>query len=157
MIVEAVLAGLPASRTTKARVAELYAGCGTLTFPLATRVRVAAFEGDPMAAACLAAAARNAGRVAVTTRDLARQPLAAAELAHFEAIVLDPPYGGAAEQMPAIASSGVRRVIYVSCNPVALARDAALLAGAGYRLASASAIDQFVWSSHVEGVIVFER
>ncbi len=156
-IIDAVLAGLPQKLVGKVRIAELFAGCGTLTFPLATRARVAAFEGDAEAAACLASAARVAGRVSVTARDLARQPLSTDELKGFAAIVLDPPFGGAFEQMPAIATSGVARVIYVSCNPVALARDAAMLASAGYRLASAIAIDQFRWSPHVEAVVTFAR
>ncbi len=156
-IVAAVLAGLPDRLPSRAKIAELYAGCGTLTFPLARAARVTAFEGDAEAAACLAAAAREAGRVTVVARDLARQPLTATELAGVAAIVLDPPFAGAGPQMPAIAASGVPRVIYVSCNPVALARDAATLAAAGYRLLSASAIDQFAWSPHVESVIIFGR
>jgi 23S rRNA (uracil1939-C5)-methyltransferase len=57
--------------------------------------------------------------------------------------------------MPQIARAGVKRVIYVSCNPAALARDAAVLAAAGYRLQSASAIDQFLWSARLEAVLVF--
>ena len=156
-IVAAVVAGLPEKRTARARIAELYAGCGTLTFPLARHMGVAAFEGDREAAACLSGGARSAGRVTVTARDLVRQPLAAAELGGFAAVVLDPPYAGAGAQMQGIATSGVARVIYVSCNPAALARDAAMLAGAGYRLLAATAIDQFVWSSHVESVMVFAR
>jgi 23S rRNA (uracil1939-C5)-methyltransferase len=72
-------------------------------------------------------------------------------------IVLDPPYAGAALQMPAIAASGVRMVVYISCNPAALGKDAALLARAGYRLRVATPIDQFLWSAHVECVAAFEK
>ncbi len=90
-------------------------------------------------------------------RDLARQPLTAKELPGAAAIVLDPPFAGAAAQMPGIAASGVERVIYVSCNPAALARDARALHGAGYQVLAATPVDQFLWSSQVESVVVFGR
>ncbi len=90
-------------------------------------------------------------------RDLVRQPLTAKELAGAAAIVLDPPYAGAAAQMPAIAASVRGRVIYVSCNPAALARDARVLRDAGYALSSATPVDQFLWAAAVESVCVFER
>lgn len=73
------------------------------------------------------------------------------------AVVLDPPYAGAAGQIEAVAASGVARVIYVSCNPVALARDAAVLHGVGYRVLAATPVDQFLWSARLESVVVFGR
>jgi len=159
-IVAAMLAGLPERLPARARVVELFAGVGTLTFALAKRARVVAYEGDRVAADCLVAAVNGgglAGRVAIGIRDLARQPLAAKEMAGAAAIVLDPPYAGAAAQMEQIAAAGAPRVIYVSCNPAALARDARVLGMAGYRLIQSTAIDQFLWSARVEGVAVFGR
>ena len=159
-IVAALLAGLPPKLPTRATVVELFAGVGTLTVALASRARVLAFEGDAGAHAALATAARQppwAGRIIATARDLARQPLRSAELNRAAAIVLDPPHAGAAAQMPAIAASGVTRVVYVSCNPMTLGRDAASLRAAGYRLVSATAIDQFPWSARIESVSVFAR
>ena len=70
--------------------------------------------------------------------------------------MLDPPWNGAREQMPALAASGLP-VVYVSCNPAALARDGQVLQAAGYRVASAAAIDQFLWSARIEAVIGFHR
>lgn len=159
-IVGAVLAGLPAKLAAKAVVAELFAGCGTLTFALAGRARVAAFEGDAASVAALRGGARQAGlegRIVTTQQDLARRPVLAAEFSTFAAVVLDPPYGGAAAQVAQIAASKLRHVIYVSCNPVALARDAAVLLGAGFGVASAVPIDQFLWSARLESVVVFRR
>lgn len=159
-IVAAVLAGLPERLPPRARIVELYAGCGTLTFPLATHARVAAFEGDEAAAAALTTAANHAGlagRVTVSRRDLARQPLSASELSQFAAVVLDPPQAGAAVQAAQIAASSIAHVIYVSCSPASLARDAATLRAAGYRLVSALPIDQFRWSARLESVSVFAR
>ena len=159
-IIEAVLHGLPEKRTGKTRIAELYAGCGTLTFALAGQVRVSAFEGDAATVAALQQAINQsgqAGRIEATHRDLARQPLSAKELAAFAAVVLDPPHNGAAAQIAQIAAAGTRTVIYVSCNPATLSRDAATLRTAGYRLAAATAIDQFLWSARLESVAVFRH
>jgi 23S rRNA (uracil1939-C5)-methyltransferase len=157
-IVAAVLAGLPPKLAGKARIADLYAGLGTLSFPLGTRARVTAYEGAPEAVAALDAAARKSGgRVEAVRRDLSRQPLAAKELDAFAAVVLDPPFAGAADQMPALARSKVERIIYVSCNPAALGRDAKLLQAAGWQLVSATPVDQFLWSAQLEAVVVFGR
>lgn len=155
-IVAATLAGLPGKLFAKSRVAELYAGCGTITFALARRVGVSAFEGDAAAFAALHAATPGT-RATAERRDLARQPLSAKELGKFAAVLLDPPFAGAATQVAQIAASGVARVIYVSCNPAALGRDAALLRSAGYALLSAAPIDQFPWSPRLESVCVFGR
>jgi 23S rRNA (uracil1939-C5)-methyltransferase len=154
-IQNAVLAGLPAGMGARGVIVELYAGIGTLSFPLAARGRVRAFEGNAEAVAALRQAAGGT-RVDAFQRDLARQPLQPAELKGVACVVLDPPFGGAAAQMPALAVSGLP-IIYVSCSPAALARDATVLAKAGYRLVSATPIDQFLWSAQVEAVCVFTR
>ncbi len=151
-ITDAVLAGLPA--LSHRPVIELFAGCGTLSFPLAARARVHAFEGDAAALACLRRAAAGL-KITAVQRDLVRQPLQPRELADAACVVLDPPFAGAAAQMPTLAAAGVERVIYVSCNPAALARDAAVLRAAGYALVSATPIDQFLCSARLESVVVF--
>ena len=157
-IIAAVLAGLPAKLPVRPHILDLYAGIGTLSFPLAARGRVTAAEGSAAAAAALEAAANKAvARVKAVRRDLARQPYLPAELKAFDAVVLDPPYSGAAEQVAQIARSVVRHVVYVSCNPVALARDAGVLRGAGFAVTSATPVDQFRWSAHLESVVHFAR
>jgi 23S rRNA (uracil1939-C5)-methyltransferase len=157
-IVAAVRAALPRKLSPKARIADLYAGIGTLSFPLAATHRVAAYEGEAGAVAALDAAARKAGgRVEAVKRDLAYRPLLPAELDAFGVVVLDPPYNGAVEQVAQIARSKVRHAIYVSCNPVALARDAAVLGRAGFKAVSAVPVDQFPWSPHLESVVTFAR
>ena len=100
-------------------VADLFAGLGT--FALALPGKVYAAEGARDAALALKAAG---GGVFVEHRDLYRRPLDAAELARFEAAVLDPPRAGAKEQVAALAASPVPRIAYVSCNPATFARDA---------------------------------
>lgn len=160
-IVSAVLEGL-ADLPEGARVADLFAGIGTLTFPLSARFRVAAAEGDAAATAALTAAARRAGlwpRVAAETRDLALRPLLGPELAGLDAVVLDPPREGAVAQARALAASpaALRRLVYVSCSPAALARDGRILAAGGWRVRHAVPIDQFLWAAHLESVVVFAR
>ncbi len=155
-LVAEVLAGVGEAR----RVADLYAGCGTFSFPLAARAKVHAVEGDRAALAALQAAAIAAGlagRVNAERRDLARSPLAAAELDRFDAVVFDPPRAGAREQAAELARSKVPAVVGVSCSPASFARDAALLAAGGYRLMRLAPVDQFLWTPHVELVGTFRR
>ena len=79
------------------------------------------------------------------------------ELAGFAAVFLDPPAAGAATQVAQIAAAKVPVVVYVSCDPATLGRDARLLSQAGYRLTAATPIDQFLWSARLESVCVFAR
>lgn len=138
------------------RIADLYAGCGTLTFPLSGIAPVHAYEGTQAMVAAMRRAA--AGRPVTThCRDLARNPLNETELAAFDTIVFDPPRAGARSQAAAIARAPAAMVIAVSCNPATLARDLRLIADGGYRLESVLPIDQFPWSPHVEIVAVLKR
>jgi 23S rRNA (uracil1939-C5)-methyltransferase len=140
------------------RIADLFAGCGSLTLPLARTRRVHAVEGEAEPLAALARAANQAKR-AVTTeaRDLARRPLRDKELAPYAAIVFDPPRIGAAAQAQALAEAGPKLVVAVSCNPATMGRDARSLMDGGYRLVRATPVDQFLWSARLEAVAVFVR
>ena len=145
---------------TAARIVDLFAGCGTFALPLARHAAVHAVESDAGMLAALDRAWRHApGLKKVTTepRDLFRRPLLTAELDRYDAIVIDPPRAGAEAQTAQIAGSRVGRVAFVSCNPVTFARDAATLAGAGYRLDWIDVVDQFRWSPHVELAACFSR
>jgi 23S rRNA (uracil1939-C5)-methyltransferase len=95
--------------------------------------------------------------VVAALRDLAASPLSPAEQKGLAAVVLDPPRDGAPAQVAALAAGPVQRVVYVSCNPNALGRDACILHEAGFRLVSAVPVDQFLWSSHLECVASFSR
>ena len=153
--VREALAGLK----SKERIADLFAGLGAFTLPLAERNEMLAVEWDRDAVAALTAAARQPGlrKIEVLRRDLFREPLSVRELEPFAAVVLDPPRAGAQTQSAALAASTVRTVIAVSCNPATLARDARTLVDGGYRLDKVTPIDQFVYSPHVEAVAVFNR
>lgn len=133
------------------RIADLFAGVGT--FALATGAGYAA-EASRDAAAALK---RAAPQIAVEHRDLYRRPLGRDELARFDAVILDPPRAGAEEQVRALASSAVRQIAYVSCNPATFARDARLLVDGGYALQWVRPVGQFRWSTHVELVAAFLR
>ena len=110
--------------------------------------KVALFESDKPAVAAAEAAARRlgGGRSTVERRDLFRNPLTAAELNGFDAVLLDPPRAGAAAQSAELARSKVPRVVYASCDPGSFARDARTLQDGGYRLEKLLPIDQFLWS-----------
>lgn len=138
------------------RVADLFCGCGTISLPLAAAGHsVHAVEIDR---SLLAAVQRmGGGNVTIEARDLARNPIAAADLAVYDTVVFDPPRAGAADQAAEIAASAVPTVIAVSCNPATLARDLRILVDGGYRIESATPIDQFTWSAHLEAVAVLRR
>lgn len=137
-------------------VADLFAGLGT--FALSLPGRVLAIEGSRDAILSLQTAAQRSGRTLVAEhRDLFRRPLAVAELARFEAVVLDPPRAGAKEQVGELARSAVPAIAYVSCNPGTFARDARTLVDGGYRLEWIQPVGQFRWSTHVELAAAFSR
>lgn len=153
----ALVAAVRAALEGCVHVADLFAGAGTFTFPLALAGRVHAVEGDEAAHGALAAAARGVPAASAERRDLFRDPLGAAELHRFDGLVFDPPRAGAAAQAAEIAGSKVPVVAGVSCNPGTFARDARLLVDGGYVLESVTPVDQFLWSSHVELVAVFRK
>lgn len=150
---------LAAIRNAKT-VADLFAGCGTFTFPLAEKARVHAVELDKPALAAIAATARatqGLKPIATEARDLFKVPLSGDELTPYDAVVLDPPRAGAQAQARALASSKVRRIAYVSCNAETFARDARILVDGGYKPGAVTPVDQFLWSPHIELVAAFAR
>ncbi|MFO1209106.1 MAG: class I SAM-dependent RNA methyltransferase [Amaricoccus sp.] len=156
---DALVAAVGEATRGAARVADLFAGCGTLALPLAGRAAVRAVEGDAAMVAALDAARRTPGLrpVAAEARDLFRRPLLARELDAFEAVAIDPPRAGAEAQSREIARSRVPRVAAVSCYPATFARDARILVDGGFRLDWVQPVDQFRWSGHVELAAGFSR
>ena len=144
-----------------ARVLDLFAGCGTLGLPLLPHLsHLTAAESDFAALAALRQAADSAGRGAQLTcieADLMDAPLMEADLAAFEAVIIDPPRAGAAAQCARLAASQVPVIAMVSCNPATFARDAATLIAGGYIMGRPRVIDQFRFASHVEIVAGFTR
>lgn len=134
-----------------ASIADFFSGLGT--FALSTRAKYAT-EASRDAAAALK---RVAPTMTVEHRDLYRRPLDRGELKPFDAVILDPPRAGAAEQVSALAKSSVRRIAYVSCNPATFARDAKALVEGGYELEWVDPVGQFRWSTHVELAACFSR
>ncbi len=143
------------------RIAELYAGCGTFSLPLAAAgYRVSAYEGGEAMVRSMTQAAGRAslgGRLSGSVRDLTRQPLMPAELSNIDLVLLDPPRNGAGPQAELLAEAAVPAIVYVSCNPASFARDAAVLSQNGFTLVRALPIDQFVYSPHLELVSLLLR
>ena len=143
-----------------ARIADLYCGVGTFTFPLAQVGAVHAAEMNaPSITALKAAIGATPGLkpIHAEARDLVKRPVLSTELAKTDVVVIDPPRAGAAEQTVEIAKSKVAKVVSVSCNPATFAKDARALVEAGFRLEKVLPVDQFVWSPHIEVVGVFTR
>ncbi|MES2821886.1 MAG: 23S rRNA (uracil(1939)-C(5))-methyltransferase RlmD [Pseudomonadota bacterium] len=142
------------------RVLDLFCGLGNFALPLAQRVReVVAVEGVAAMVERAAANARTNGldNLHFHQADLSN-PLAAAPWAAegFAAVLLDPPRDGAWEVVRGLRALGAKRVLYVSCNPATLARDAAELIKQGYRLTRAGILDMFPQTAHVEAMALFE-
>jgi 23S rRNA (uracil1939-C5)-methyltransferase len=144
------------------RVLDLFCGLGNFTLPLARRAaEVIGVEG----AATLVERARvNAERNHVDNARFHTADLYG-ELDHvpwrrerFDKALLDPPRSGALQVLDLVARMGTRRLVYVSCYPATLARDAdRLVNGLGYRLLAAGAMDMFPHTAHVESIALFER
>lgn len=163
-LVEAAIAEALATRPKRAKgpakIADLFAGCGTFALRLARHAQVHAVESERLALDALAFAARHTDGlkpVSIEARDLNRRPLMGKELAGYDAVVIDPPRDGAAPQFKELAKSEVRRIVAVSCNPATLARDARYLIDAGWTMGVVTPIDQFLWTHHVEAVTVFSK
>ena len=93
------------------------------------------------------------------TADLNEDPTSAPWLkTGYDKVLVDPPRSGAEFILPHIAASGARRVVYVSCHPASLARDAGtLVRDFGFKLLGAGVMDMFPHTSHVESIALFER
>jgi 23S rRNA (uracil1939-C5)-methyltransferase len=158
---DAIRAAVIAAIGDARRLADAFAGCGTLGLPLAAAGRlVLALDADASLLAAARNAARRAGfgeRLTTECRDLERAPLVGPALERLDAIILDPPRAGARAQTAALAASRVPRVAMVSCNPATFARDARILVDGGYRLRSVQPIDAFLWSSQIELVGAFSH
>ena len=138
-------------------VADLYAGAGLFAVPLAQAgARVTMIESHPLAAK---AARRNlhAHPEATVIEGDVRRSLKAG-IGHHDVIVMDPPRAGVGHAtIDALMDVQASRLVYVACDPVALARDTDLLAERGYDLVDATAWDLFPMTHHMEAVATFER
>jgi 23S rRNA (uracil1939-C5)-methyltransferase len=144
------------------RVLDLFCGLGNFSLPLARRAgEVLGVEGEP---GLVSRAVRNAARqgianVTYVTADLTAPTLDAAWATRaYDRVLLDPPRAGAREVLPVVGASAAGRVVYISCHPGSLARDAGILVSDhGFRLVAAGVMDMFPHTTHVEAMAVFER
>jgi 23S rRNA (uracil1939-C5)-methyltransferase len=140
------------------RVADLFCGLGNFTLPLAKQgAQVVGFEGS---AGLVERARQNAAANGLVAQfevaDLFKSGIAA--FGPFEKILIDPPREGAIELIKSLPEAWPRRIVYVSCDPATLARDAGVLVNTrGWRLVAAGVVNMFPHTAHVESVAVFER
>jgi len=143
------------------RVLDLFCGLGNFTLPLARRVQqVTGVEGD---AAMVARARENARQLGIDNSeyfaaDLSKVDASAAWLkTGYDKILLDPPRTGAMEILQHIKSLKATIIVYVSCQPSSLVRDAKVLCDAGYQMTHLGLMDMFPQTAHVESMAVFRR
>ncbi len=144
------------------RVLDLFSGLGNFTLPLARScAQVTGVEGDEglVQRAIHNAQGNGIRNVKFVPADLYAQATEpGANPGQFEKVLLDPPRSGAEQVLPLISASGASRVVYVSCNPQTLGRDAGKLVHVhGFKLKSAGIMDMFPHTSHIESMALFER
>lgn len=141
------------------RVLDLFCGIGNFSLPIATKAAfVLGVEGDAL---MVERATHNAAKNALTNvifmaADLSQSFDFAKDLS-INKVLIDPPRAGSLEVLPHIVALQPEIIVYVSCNPATLARDAKVLIEAGYRLTQAGVMDMFPHTSHVESMAVFVR
>jgi 23S rRNA (uracil1939-C5)-methyltransferase len=147
------------------RIADMFCGLGNFTLPLATKCReVVGLEGSPTLTQRAQSAASTYGLKHVSFSTLNLFEVSAEwlqSLGYFHRMLIDPPREGALALAQALvqtpAEQRPRRIVYVSCNPATLARDAAILVHeGGYRLSSAGVVNMFPHTGHVESIAVFD-
>jgi 23S rRNA (uracil1939-C5)-methyltransferase len=146
------------------RIADFFCGLGNFTLPIAcSGAQVLGIEGS---AALVARAKQNAafnglaGNAKFAAMNLFEMTEAAfAQLGSFDKLLIDPPRDGAVELVKSLGGENApRRIVYISCNPATLARDAQVLVQAhGYTLKAAGVMNMFPHTSHVESIALFER
>lgn len=148
---------------TRGKIADLFCGVGTFSYPLA------ALKGNKILAVDssreLLEGFRNSinrnmlANIEIWERNLFKYPLAGKELSGFDVLVFDPPRAGAAAQMEAVAAlppaGRPQKIIAVSCNPHSFVKDAGILLACGYELRETTLVDQFAYSNHSELVALF--
>ncbi|MBO0408839.1 23S rRNA (uracil(1939)-C(5))-methyltransferase RlmD [Aeromonas hydrophila] len=158
-MVEQALSWLEAGKDDK--VLDLFCGIGNFTLPLARQAReVVGVEGE---LAMVARAEENARRNGINNARFYKADLSG-DIAGmswaregFDLVLLDPARPGAFEVMEHVVKLSPRRVVYVSCNPVTLARDSQVLVKRGYRLVRLGMLDMFPHTGHLESMALFER
>jgi len=143
------------------KVADLFCGVGNFTLPMAARAsEVIGIEAQEsmVVRGRENAKAQGLDSVRFVAADL-EKPMASALLGQgdIDAMLLDPPRSGAAGAMPLIAQLSPAKLVYISCNPSTLARDAKSLAEQGYQLEVLGIMDMFPHTSHVESMALFVR
>ena len=140
------------------RVGDLFCGLGNFSLPIASRgADVVGFEGSAeLVERARANAAANGLVVQFQVADLFKHGIAA--FGPFDKLLIDPPREGAIELVKSLARTWPRRIVYVSCDPATLARDAGVLVHSqGFRFAAAGVANMFPHTAHVESITLFER
>lgn len=145
------------------RVLDLFCGLGNFSLPLARAVGETGFvigvEGshEMTERAKMNAKANGLHHTDFFAQDLTKDFSAEPWVGQVDALLIDPPRSGALEVMQYLDKFNAKRIVYVSCNPITLARDTAVLLEKGYKLTHAGVMDMFCHTGHVESIARFEK
>ena len=145
------------------RVLDLFCGLGNFSLPLARQVGETGFvigvEGssEMTQRAKMNATANGLHHTDFFAQDLTKDFSAEPWVGQVDALLIDPPRSGALEVMQYLDKFNAKRIVYVSCNPITLARDTAVLLEKGYKLTHAGVMDMFPHTGHVESIARFEK
>jgi len=144
----------------KSLAVDLFCGTGNFSLPLAAHFdRVVGIEGleGLVRSATENAQRNNLSNVEFMVSDLSDWAGMRKLKEKIDLVLLDPPRNGAAGVMPWIVKAKPKQVIYISCHPSTMVRDAKLLTEAGYSLSAAGVMDMFPHTAHVEAIALFEK
>jgi len=145
------------------RVLDLFCGLGNFSLPLARQVGETGFvigvEGssEMTQRAKMNASANGLHHTDFFAQDLTKDFSSEPWVGQVDALLIDPPRSGALEVMQYLDKFNAKRIVYVSCNPITLARDTAVLLDKGYKLTHAGVMDMFPHTGHVESIARFEK
>lgn len=137
---------------------DLYCGCGTIGLCVASRAKTSSLLGVEIIPEAIENAKVNATLNGIENAEFICGDAASAPLRECDCVILDPPRKGVAESLiNELCASGIKKIVYVSCNPDTLARDCALFTEKGYELSTVYPFDLFPRTGHVENVVCLRR
>jgi 23S rRNA (uracil1939-C5)-methyltransferase len=150
---------------TEGKIADLFCGIGTFSYPLATnkknKITAVDSSSELLAGFRQTVHAQMIPNIEILQKNLFKYPLDAEELKLFDVVIFDPPRAGAAAQVRQLAQmpqqNKPQKIIAISCNPHTFINDANVLLAGGYNLQELTMVDQFVYTKHCELVALFTK
>ncbi|RYE14496.1 MAG: hypothetical protein EOP34_06415 [Rickettsiales bacterium] len=137
------------------KIADIYSGVGTYSFPLSEFCRVDMFEGNKSMIDSIRKVQND--KIRSFVRNLHNDPLIADELNNYDAVVINPPRNGSSRQIEEIKKSKLNKIFMIYCSHKTFKRDSKILIDSGFVIISANLIDQFYYTDHFEIFAYLQR